>query len=1153
MNAQPLPLPDDDARRAAIAAHDRSYLVEAGAGSGKTAIMAGRIAMMLAAGIPPGTIAAVTFTELAASELLTRVHAFVDALAAGDIPAELRIGLPHGLSESHRRHLAVACTSIDELTCSTIHGFCQRLIRPYPAEADVDPGAALIEPEQDDLVFREVAETWLRERLAEDAGGILAEMVLQDADQTISLVRQIAGHLRDRRDVNADPRIAVTPLVKAFREAACKFVAFVQTAEAHESVTAAMAEQFSAMAETVAAVTGAETPAGLVRLLVVRPHDDLCTTRGTFLTYRRKAKWVEAAKRAGLPKADGERLNEAAERHYGACCEAFQALSETVASNVLAGLVTFVQPAMARFLAYKRSTALLDFDDLIYAARDLLRVEPVRRALSARFVHVLVDEFQDTDPLQTEIFWRLCGEPPDGAGEADWTAFRIRPGALFLVGDPKQAIYRFRGADVAAYIRAREAFLAQDPGSILSISTNFRSYEPILRYVNARFEAPLSRENGQPGFAALYPFRSRPDAGPCVTALDVAVADADGKASTERQRDAEAEAVAGLCERLIGSRAILDHRTGRRRPCRPGDIALLAPAGSDLWRYEEALERRGIPVATQAGKGLFRRQEIQDLVALTRTLADQRDTIAFGALLRGPLVGLTEEQLLDIVWALPRPEDAPSTLPRLDLGVSPEAIADSYARDIIEKLQALRLRINTTTPHDLLSQAIDVLHVRPILLQRHHGQAERALANVDLYLGLSRAYAVRGLRAFAEAVTAAWTGESQAVEGRPDAQEEAVALYTMHAAKGLEWPIVVPVNTMSQIKAVESAVVDRRTGRFHCRVFGVKPAGYDAAREAEKIELNRERVRLWYVAATRARDLLILPRLDVAPKLSSWGSLVDLSLPGLPALDVDALPGRTGRRAARVDDAQTRETFAMEAAVITGREKRIVWFRPSRDDAGGPALQVEEPQILMMDAGGGLQESFQDGEFQDSDFQQSACAGDGASAAIQGGWERGAILHKLIEEVLIGETTETLSALTTRAESLIRAIGLVIARDCERGLVPAEIAVCVMRALSVPEVATLRPCLLPEFPVYAWTQSAEQEEVTAGIVDAIAFGTGGAPIAVVDWKSDVAPSPGILEHYRGQVRAYLDMTGTERGLIVFATSGQVVLVTRMSPVVATAA
>ena len=163
---------------------------------------------------------------------------------------------------------------------------------------------------------------------------------------------------------------------------------------------------------------------------------------------------------------------------------------------------------------------------------------------------------------------------------------------------------------------------------------------------------------------------------------------------------------------------------------------------------------------------------------MTRMLADHRDILALGALLRGPLVGLSEEELLDIVWALPRANDASDELPRLDLGVVPETIVHNHVRDMIEKLQTLRLQVNATTPHALLSQAIDVLRIRPILLQRHRGQAERALANVDLYLSFSRGYAVRGLRAFAEAMTAAWSEEARAVEGRPDAQEEAVVRFT---------------------------------------------------------------------------------------------------------------------------------------------------------------------------------------------------------------------------------------------------------------------------------------------------------------------------------------------------------------------------------------
>ena len=302
---------------------------------------------------------------------------------------------------------------------------------------------------------------------------------------------------------------------------------------------------------------------------------------------------------------------------------------------------------------------------------------------------------------------------------------------------------------------------------------------------------------------------------------------------------------------------------------------------------------------------------------------------------------------------MPRADGAPDDLPRLDLRVAPETIAHPLARDIVEKLRSLHRQVNATTPHALLSQAVDVLRVRPLLLRRHRGQAERALANVDLYLSFSRAYAVRGLRAFAEAMTAAWSDEARAVEGRPDAQEEAVALYTMHAAKGLEWPIVIPINTMTQVRATETAVTERASGRFYCRVLGVEPTGYAAARDDEGAELDRERVRLWYVATTRARELLVLPRLDVDPRGTAWISLVDLALPSLPALDLDHLPPEVGAGDAAAVNEQTRESFAAEAAGIAARHRRIVWRTPSRDeDAAQPILREEAPTILATDGDG---------------------------------------------------------------------------------------------------------------------------------------------------------------------------------------------------------
>ena len=214
-----------------------------------------------------------------------------------------------------------------------------------------------------------------------------------------------------------------------------------------------------------------------------------------------------------------------------------------------------MQPVLDRFRDYKRSAALLDFDDLIFAARDLLRDhDAVRRALAARFAHVLVDEFQDTDPLQTEIFWRLCGEPRPVADEPTGPRSESGPARSFWSATPSRRSIASAARTSRAYIQARDAFVAQDADSVLSISTNFRSCAPILTLRERALRAPaVGRERSARLHRAGLLSIPIADEALCVAALDVAVADEDGKASAEQQRDGEAEAVAEMCARLIGS------------------------------------------------------------------------------------------------------------------------------------------------------------------------------------------------------------------------------------------------------------------------------------------------------------------------------------------------------------------------------------------------------------------------------------------------------------------------------------------------------------------------------------------------------------------------------------------------------------------------
>ena len=212
-----------------------------------------------------------------------------------------------------------------------------------------------------------------------------------------------------------------------------------------------------------------------------------------------------------------------------------------------------------------------------------------------------------------------------------------------------------------------------------------------------------------------------------------------------------------------------------------------------------------------------------------------------------------------------------------------------------------------------------------------------------------------------------------------------------------------------------------------------------------------------------------------------------------------------------------------EAAAIAEHQRSIIWRAPSRDEGETDSVIREETRKILVTDGDGA-------------------PGESDIVTIQGGRERGLILHKLIEEVLTGETAETIPALVARAEALIRVLGCPIVDDPALGLAPAELAGCVVRALSLPEVAAFRPGLLPEFPVYASTLTEAHEEVTAGIADAIAFSSDRMPQVVIDWKSELDLAAETVEHYRAQVRAYLEMTGAERGLIVALTSGTVISV-----------
>lgn len=1110
------PLPDRAARTTALTSVDRSFLVEAGAGSGKTSVLAGRVAVLFAQGVVPKHVAAITFTEFAASELRIRIERFVNELSTGTIPPDLDSAFPEGVSAVQRQNLTQAKTALDELVCSTIHGFAQALIKPYPAEAGIDPGAEIIDPAEGDLAFDELYQAWLKEHLSgERDDDIIAELVLANEKPGLDLIRSVAEFLRRNRDARPANHVWSIATGKKFAATAEAFEREIGRFEFRDDQTHGACQAFIEMAKILGGpnlATKRPPSRALIEAAAVPRHQACFTQAAGKRQLRTKGAWEKAAAAAGKRKTDGSMAFDACLTHYDACHVAFDKLMAMVAGELLTRVVNAMEKLLVDWSEYKRSAALLDFDDLLYTAKDLLaNNDVVRQALAKRFQHVLVDEFQDTDPVQIDILWRLCGEPPKD-GSSDPLARILRAGALFLVGDPKQAIYRFRGADVNAYLGARKAI---GKASILEIVANFRSVEPILTFVNDKFANPLSTAAGQPGFIGLAATRKAENDALSVAALDVTIE--DDKPGADGLRDTEANRVAELCSRLVGNRQVKDR--DELRPCRFGDIALLAPVGTDLWRFEEALEQRGIPVSTQAGKGFFRRQEIQDLIALTRAIADARDTLALGALLRGPLVGLSESELLDIAEGIPVDPHRPDRLPNLTIWTELEHINHPLARRVIEILQSLAKRVRSTIPYMLLADAVSLLDARAQLRQRFRASADRALANLDLFLETSRAYDVRGLPAFARDMRANWEEQVRQVEGRPDAEEQSVALITIHAAKGLEWPVVVPINMTGVPKSESGLMHDRRTGEFSIPVLGIEPAGYAAIKSWNETELARERVRLWYVAATRARDLLVLPRHSAQLSDKSWARIVDLGLTALPAINPADLGAEMPPMAAPAENTQTRALFADEAKKIAAATISIQWHRPSLHEADAP-----------------LSESMP--VFSEPDTVEAAVP----SIEVAGSSTRGTILHKLMEEVLTGETQDTAIELETRATELLAQLGREPASDPKLGISPKELADTIDRTLKLPEIAELRPRLVPEHTVLGREDSGAGETLVSGIADAVVYDAGGKIGVIIDWKSDVATSDNQLAAYRTQLADYRKQTGAECALLVLMTRGKVLQV-----------
>jgi ATP-dependent helicase/nuclease subunit A len=848
MSASNASLADGQARRRIAEDLDRTFVVEAAAGTGKTTALIGRMIGLLRTGRARlEEIVAVTFTEKAAGEMKLRLRTELERAHAA---AE---------GETERARFEAALAELEAARIGTIHSFCADLLRERPVEAGVDPALEVLREDQDRELVARAFSGWFQAVLSDPPEGV--RRMLRRKGKTREPLLGACRDLVGRRDHGApwrrdpfDRDARIDELLDAMRGvAALAALAFAPSSD-H------LAKALARLARFLEEVDERERAAP-------RDYDGLEAELVELGTgYRHRAIWSHTGR--GRQYGEGLTRSDVISRR-DALADAVARFAEDAEADVAACLSRDLAPVVAAYEDLKARSGTLDFLDLLIRARDLVvRDAEVREALRARIRCIFVDEFQDTDPLQAELLLVLASEGPiplGGVLGAD--APPPVDGKLFVVGDPKQSIYRFRRADVALYERIKRR-LAAHGVEVLTLSTSFRSTPDIQRVVNAAF-APLmqgAEDGSQASYVALGEHRAAASF-PSVIALPVPQPYGQfGKVFKKQVAASAADAVGAFLDWLLTESGYEVHDTliGGSRPLESRDVCLLFRSmrgfGQNLVTpYVLALEARGVPHVMVGGRAFHDREEVLALSTVLQAIEHPGDRLSVYATLRGPFFGLSDEELL--VYASERALHP--LVPAEDAPCDRAPVAGA-----LEILRELHVHRNRRPIADTLARFLDATRAHAGVANWPNG--EQALANVLRVLELARRYEAQGaisFRGFVERL------EEQLERGEGvDASvvEERAAgarIMTVHKAKGLEFPVVVLCDpTVSASGDEPSRWVDPATKLWVAPLAGCAPVELREHREEVLRADQAEDVRLTYVAATRAKDMLVVPCVGDGPE-----------------------------------------------------------------------------------------------------------------------------------------------------------------------------------------------------------------------------------------------------------------------------------------------
>jgi ATP-dependent exoDNAse (exonuclease V) beta subunit len=813
-------LADADARRRAISTHDAHLAVEAGAGTGKTTILVSRLVDAIARGaLSIHRFAAITFTELAAGELQIRLREELEC-ALGD-PSSLQAPL----DRTARRRLEEAVAGIAGARISTIHAFCSRILREHPVAAGLDPEFTIVGEGFAGSVADATWNDWIRAQLnrPESCRPLLDTLAVGGS---LDDVRKVAMALLDHPEasVRRHPQeLAIDQLLPTLRQQHADLLRRARSRLVSPDTNDRLIDELDSLETLWAELEQLPPELALHRLMQL---DHLQVSLGC------------GSKRSYHPGALDELKNEIRQWRSEGLHETLQRAT----SRRLAALVEWLTDFTTTHRAYVRQEGRLEFRDLLLMTRDLLQrssstLQTIRDELDA----VLVDEFQDTDPVQAEIVrWLTDGEGPP---------YR------FVVGDPKQSIYRFRHADVETYAEMAAELAASD--RLVHITTNFRSRPRLLELVNAALSelfAPASHDRPtdsiyQAPWTDLEASPHRHDSGdPALVLLlpDCGLADA----KRPEVRAAEADAVAAaICEVVRGGHEIADRNNGwRRRPARWSDCAILMPATTQAEVLEEALEARDVPYLQERSRSYYRRPEVGELLHVLSAVADPYDPTAVVAALRSRFIGIDDATL-----ACHRAAGGTFT--------ADSEAGENLVHEAIATLTGWH-RLARSQPVDIVLQRI-LEDTRFECLLAVTPRGDRAAENVRKLVTLAEQFwneRVGDLSTFVLWLRERLRSSVQEREAPGADTANRVTILTMHGAKGLQWPVIALWDLDHRDSSRPPTTLLQRPSQLSIRLnANVMTPCYEAALAVERGHLLAERARLLYVAVTRAEELLILP------------------------------------------------------------------------------------------------------------------------------------------------------------------------------------------------------------------------------------------------------------------------------------------------------